>query len=207
MSYDETDAARDEFYDTLRRELYEEHREEAIAAFTADRLRSFYDHRPDVMRPAVDAIQEGKWQQGNNRHSAALIFHVSAIELLLKATLLKPVIYGLVHNEALAEVVVRHTLSQTGFDRYEALLAELFRTLAKVDLNEVRREGQSKRLLEECKALQAARNKVVHQGACSTAEEADTARLVAVAVFEMIVQPMLISLGLTVRERGEIVAV
>jgi hypothetical protein len=207
MSYDEFDAARDEFYDTLRRELYDEHKEEAIAAFTAERLRSFYDRRPDVMRPAVDAIQEGKWQQSNSKHSAALIFHVSAIELLLKATLLKPVIYGLVHNEALAEVVVRHTLSQTGFDRYEALLAELFRTLAKVELNEIRRGGQSRKLLDECKALQSARNKVIHQGVGSTAEDAETARLVAVAVFEMIVQPMLFALGLTVRDRGEIVAV
>jgi hypothetical protein len=116
-----------------------------------------------------------------------------------------PVIYGLVHNEVLAEVVVRHTLGQAGFERYEGLLAELFRMLAKVDLNEIKREGQSKRLLEECKVLQSARNKVIHQGARSTAEEAETARLVAVAVFEMIVGPMLYSLGLTVIEKGAIV--
>lgn len=207
MSYDESDAARDEFYDALRRELYEENKEEAIAGFTKDRLKSFYVQHPDVMRPAVDAIQEGNWQQSNQRHSAALIFHVSAVELLLKATLLKPVIYGLVHNEALAEVVVRHTLGQTGFDRYEGLLAELFRTLANVDLNEIKREGQSKKLLEESKILQSARNKVIHQGAGSIAEEAETARLVAVAVFEMIVRPMLYSLGLTVIEKGAIVAI
>lgn len=207
MSYDESDAARDEFYDALRRELYDEHKAEAIAAFTTDLLKSFYVQRPDVMRPAVDAIQEGNWQQSNQRHSAALIFHVSAIELLLKATLLKPVIYGLVHNEALAEVVVRHTLGQTGFDRYEGLLAELFSTLVKVDLNDIKREGQSKKLLEECKTLQSLRNKVIHQGASSTAEEAETARLVAVAVFELIVQRMLYSLGLTVIEKGAIAAV
>ena len=205
MSYDKSDAAQDEFYDALRRELHEELKEEAIAAFTADRLKSFYVHRPDVMRPAVDAIQEGNWQQSNQRHSAALIFHVSAIELLLKATLLKPVIYGLVHNDALAEVVVKHTLGQTGFDRYNGLLAELFVTLAKVDLNNIERHGQSKKLLDECSALQSLRNKVIHQGATSTAGEAETARLVAVAVFDMIVQPMLHSLGLTVIEKGEII--
>jgi len=207
MSYDETDAARDELYEVLLRELYEEDKREAIAAFTNDRLKSFYVRRPHVMRPAVDAIQEGKWQQSNQRHSAALIFHVSAIELLLKATLLKPVIYGLVHNEALAEVVVQHTLGQTGFDRYKRLLAELFRTLAKVDLDAIKREGQSKKLLEECNALHSARNKVIHQGARSTPEEAETAGLVAVAVFDMIVRPMLYSLGLTVIEKGAIVAV
>ncbi len=68
MSIDETDAAREEFYDALRRELYDEHKEEAIAEFTTGRLKSFYLQRPDVMRPAVDAIQEGNWQQTNGRH-------------------------------------------------------------------------------------------------------------------------------------------
>jgi len=207
MSIDEADAAREEFYDALRRELYDEHKEEAIAEFTTGRLKSFYLQRPDVMRPAVEAIQEGNWQQSNGRHAAALVFHVSAVELLLKATLLKPVVHGLVHNEALAEVVVRYTLGQTGFDRYGDLLAQLFRTLANIELAEIRREGQSKKLLEECKALQTARNAVIHQGARSTAEEAELARLVAVAVFEMIVRPMLHSLGLAVVEKGAIVAV
>lgn len=207
MSYDESDAARDDFYDALRRELYEELREEAIADFAADRLKSFYLQNPDVMRPAVDAIKEGKWQQANQRHSAALVFHVSAIELLLKATLLKPVVYGLVHNETLAEVVVQHALAQTGLERYEGLLAELFKTLARVDLSGVRREQQSRRLLEECRALQSVRNGVVHRGASATAESAEEAHLVAVAVFELIVQPMLQSLGLTVIEKGAIIAV
>lgn len=207
MSYDEQDAARDEMYDALRSELYDETKDEAIAVFTADRLKSFYVQHSSVMRPAVDAIHEGKWQQSNNRQSAALIFHVSAIELLLKATLLKPVIYGLIHNEALAEVVMRYTLGQTGFSRYGELLSELFKTLAKLDLNEIRRDGQSKTLLDECNALQSKRNKVIHQGYPATDEEAETARLVAVAVFDLVVQPMLHSLGLTVIEKGAIVAV
>lgn len=89
MSYDESDAARDEFIEEIGRELYPDHKIQAIEEFTADRLRSFYVAHPDVMRPAVDSLQEGKALRALGKHSAALVFFVTAIELLLKATLLK----------------------------------------------------------------------------------------------------------------------
>jgi len=59
MSYDEHDAAMDEFYDQISAELYPEHKEQAIEEFTEKKLKSYYLQNPDVMRPAVDAIQEG----------------------------------------------------------------------------------------------------------------------------------------------------
>jgi hypothetical protein len=207
MSYDENDAARDEFYEQLSRELYNDHKQQAIAEFSADRLKSFYIQHPNVMRPAVDALQEGKWLQGKDRFSAALVFYVSAIELLLKATLLRPVVYGLVHHDGLAEIVVKHTLGQTGFDRYERLLAELFSNLAKINIKEIRRDGSTVKLLEECHALQRKRNNVIHQGARYPASDAEDARVVAVAVYDKIVTPMLFSIGLTVIEKGAIVPV
>jgi hypothetical protein len=52
MSYDEMDAARDAFYEELQKEV--------IADFTSERLKSYYVQNPTVMRPAVDAIQEGR---------------------------------------------------------------------------------------------------------------------------------------------------
>ncbi len=60
MSYDEHDAALDEFYDQISKELYPDHKEQAISEFTEERLRSFYVKSPFVMRPAVDSLQQGK---------------------------------------------------------------------------------------------------------------------------------------------------
>ena len=74
MSYDPSDAAWDEFYDRMSEELYPDHKDQAIAEFTEERLQSFYLRQPNVMRPAVDAIQEGKRLQKNGHHSAALVF-------------------------------------------------------------------------------------------------------------------------------------
>ncbi|MCE5212374.1 MAG: hypothetical protein LLG40_12560 [Deltaproteobacteria bacterium] len=204
MSYDEHDAALDEFYSRISEELYPEHKEQAISEFTEDRLCSFYVKSPLVMRPAVDSLQQGKQLLSLGQEAPALVFFVSAIELLLKATLLKPVVYGLVHHEALAEIIVSHTFGQAGFERYEGLLSELFLTLAKISIKDIKREGSEERLLGECKKLQKIRNSIIHKGEKCTKEDAQLAMDVTVATYELIVRPMLNSLGLTVIERGEI---
>ena len=202
MSYDPSDAAWDEFYDRMSEELYPDHKDQAIAEFTEERLQSFYLRQPNVMRPAVDAIQEGKRLQKNGHHSAALVFFVSAIEVLLKATLLKPIVSGLIHNEAFSEIIVKNTLGQSGFKRYEALLSKIFHELSGIDLPTVSREDASIPLLKECSNLQDKRNKIVHQGDTCTENEAELGRCVAVAVFELIVRKVLCEIGLYVGEHG-----
>jgi len=204
MSYDPTDAAADEYYEAISRELYPEHKMQAIREFTAERLRSFYVSNPRVMRPAVDAIQEGKRLSQAGHHAASLIFFVTAVELLLKATVLKPVVYGLVHSETLAEVIVEQMFGQSGFDRYIKLLSRLYTEFANLDINTVVRPGEKQSLLAECATLQTARNKIIHQGAKCSPEQATVALGVAVAVYERIVFPVLSALGLTVIEEGTI---
>lgn len=204
MSYDPLDAARDEMYDQIGRELYPEHKAQAIGEFTAERLRSFYVANPGVMRPAVDAIQEGKRLAENGHSSAAVVFFVTAIEILLKATLLKPVVHGLVHSEGLANIIVEQALGQPGFDRYSNLLSQLFSELAGMDIRAITRKDTNERLLTECTTLQKLRNQIIHQGANCEPSQADHAKKVAVAVYELVVHPMLAYLGLVVIEHGEI---
>jgi len=204
MSYDPNDEARDEFFEEIAKELYPEHKAQAVQEFTAERMCSFYEKNPSVMRPAVDAMHEGKALQANGHSSAAIVFFVSAIELFLKATLLKPVVYGLVHNDALADIIVTHTLGQAGFERYEKLLANLFSSLAEIDVKAVCRNGVSEPLLVEARKLQKIRNRIIHQGATASASEADQAFSVAVAVYTQIVTEMLVALGLRVGGKGEV---
>jgi hypothetical protein len=207
MSYDENDAAMDEFYDQISHELYPDHRDQAISEFTQERLKSFYIKSPLVMRMAVASLQQGKSLLSDNYFAPSLVSFMSAIELLLKATLLRPVVYGLVHHESLAEIIVKHALGQSGFDRYEDLLSDLFLSLANMDIKNVKRENSNKTLLAECKCLQKIRNDIIHKGETCQQDDAELALSVSVAVFEKIVMPMLYSLGLTVIERGEIVPI
>jgi hypothetical protein len=202
MSYDEHDAAWDAFYEQISEELYPDHKTQAIQEFTGERLRSFYIRHPEVMRTAVFAYKEAKELHELGRPGPALVFFVTTIELFLKATLLKPVVYGLVHNDQLAAIVVEHALGQSGFDRYKSLLSNLFSSLAGTDLAEVKRESATEKLLDEALSLQKHRNKVIHQGASCTPEDADRAKAITAAVYSRIVLPMLNALGLEVQDKG-----
>jgi hypothetical protein len=204
VGYDAQDAARDVMYEEISRELYQDYKAQAISEFTASRLQSYYKDHSWVMRPAVEAIQEGRRLQANKHSGAAVVFFGSAVELLLKATLLKPVVHGLVHSEGLAEIIVEQALGQSGFDRYAKLLAKLFNQLAGLDIAAIAREEGSPPLLTECATLQAIRNKIIHRGESATADQAESARLIAVAVYEMVVVPMIACLGLRVAAKGEI---
>jgi hypothetical protein len=121
----------------------------------------------------------------------------------LKTTLLKPVVFGLVHHESLAAVIVEHTFGQTGFERYKTLLSSLFSSIAEIDLNSVKREAAGSSLLDEVLSLQKLRNKIIHQGLQCVKEDADNALAICSAVYGMIVLPMLNALGLKV-EKGVI---
>ncbi len=197
--------AMEDFYDQISQELYPEHKDQAIEEFTEEKLKSYYLKNSNVMRPAVDAIQEGNWQLDQKHYSSSLIFYVTATELLLKATLLRPVLYGLIHNDALAEIMVKHILGQTGIVRYEKLLSQLFENIVGVKLSEIKRDNTQEKLFTECRQLQDIRNLIIHQGSTCTETEAKKGKIVSAAIFEKIVQPMLHSIGLNVIEKGEII--
>jgi hypothetical protein len=208
MGYDtwdaQNDAAWEEMHERLAEELYPEHKDKAIEEFTQERLCSYYKEHSMVMRPAIDMATEANSLRAGGHYTAAVVFYASAIELLLKATVLQPVIVGLIHNENLADVVVAHTLAGTGFSRYTKLLSHLFEELALIELSEVRRAGAKKPLLEECAELQTLRNTAIHGGKMRTQQEANFAKTLTSAVFHELVEPLLHVLDLTVVKRGEI---
>lgn len=80
MSYAPEDAARDEFFDQLEKELYPQHKEQAIEEFTTERLQSFYSKNPEVAGNAVRSYTEAMDLLDHGHPSASFVFAVSAIE-------------------------------------------------------------------------------------------------------------------------------
>lgn len=205
MSYDPSDAAWDEAYDQMSRELYPEHKEQAIAEFTRSRLKSYYVEHSDVLVPAARMFRESKALVEAGHHTAALVFAASATELFLKAALLRPVVYGLVHSEGLAELVVGAALSQTGLKRYEQLLSKLFFELTGVELRSIVRPAGTKPLLDEASDIQDLRNAVVHRGAEVSAEQAQLGVTVATEVFNKVLAEVISTLGFSIQKGGILV--
>ncbi len=205
MSMTPDEAAYEEWMDQLRNDFFEEFTEEFEEKYSDELLISYYLEDPNIMRPAVDAIQEGNSLLEKKHFSASLIFHMSAVELLLKSTLLEPIMFGLITSRTVATMLIVKTMKRSGFDQYILLVNEILKTLAELDLNLICREGQQIPWREECKILQKKRNAIVHRGEKCTKKEAENAKAVCTATYELIVKQMLYSIGLTVIDNGKIV--
>lgn len=152
------DIAREEAYEHLAEEIAQQ----AIDEFTSARLRSYYLAHPDVAVGAISLYLEAKTLIALSP-SAALVLFVTSIEVGLKVALLKPVVYGLVHNESVAELVSNLAVKHNGFDRFTGLLSRLLREYGKIDFEAFTIEGHPKALWEEFNGLQSARNGVLHR--------------------------------------------
>ena len=111
--------------------------------------------------------------------TAALVFGVIATELAVKVVLLKPIVFGLVHNEGLASFITDLVTQHTGMERFQTLLTEILSQFGGVDLKVFRRPKSAKTLWQEIGEIQTARNAVVHRG--EAVDDANTALAMAVA--------------------------
>jgi hypothetical protein len=190
MSYDENDARLDAEWEAASKALYPEHAERAVEEFTAARLQSFYIENRDVARPAFEALDEARALLPDHP-AAALVFAATALELGLKMVVLKPITYGLIHDEALADEVANALLSlRPPLVRLRSVCVKILCQHAGVDLSTHRRANASQPLWSEMERLQEFRNGFLHNGRHAASEEASTAVDVAQEFLETVL-PML----------------
>jgi hypothetical protein len=195
----EQEAALDGLYKQFGPEWVEENwhdlYDQAVEEFTADRLRSYYLAHPNIAKPALDSLVEG--QSLLQAHpKAALVFATTSIELSIKTVLLKPIVFGLVHTEAVAELVTDLTIEHTGMDRFKMLLTEILRRFGGLDLNSFRRRYSHKTIWQEIKEVQINRNVVIHRGELDDMTSAELSIGVASAILHELLPQVICELGL-----------
>jgi hypothetical protein len=168
------EAWQEEAYDEMVAEILASHKEEIIDGFVSERMGSYYRNHPDLTVPAEAAIEEAR-NLIDVSPTASLVFSASAIEITLRDVLLKPVPFGMVHDEntgpLIADLVV-------GNNQFRTLL---FTILEDYGLNVTgdKRPGSSKTLWEEISEIQKTRNNILHRGEKATHEFADTSLKIA----------------------------
>jgi len=190
-------------FDEWMEDLYNEHREQAIGEFAAERLQSFYVDNPTVAEAALRSLAESR-NLLPKHPAAALIFADIAIEVGLKVALLKPVVYGLVHSESVAGIITDLVLSQTGVKRFRNLLFKILSEYGGVDLKTFKRAESKKSLWEEVQEIQHRRNNIIHQAELVAERESQQAIEVASSILEELFPKVVRNLGLHVREHGRI---
>ena len=160
-------------------------------------MQSYYLNHPDMAKTALGMISEMNALLKEHR-VAALLFAASAIEITIKHLLVKPMLNGLVHNEPVAELVVRLTPREVGSDGFKDLLFGVLNKVAGVDLVTYKRGGSNRTLWEECKQLRNERSKLIHDGVSPSAETLAFFDSVAIEFLNVIFPKVLRNLGLVV---------
>jgi hypothetical protein len=184
-------------------DLIDQVSKEAVDQFAFDRLRSYYLGHPDVAVNAISTFREAEKLQDTSP-TAALVLYTTSIELGLKAVLLKPVVYGLVHNESVANLVSDLAVKQNGIDRFKLILASILAEYGEIDFNAFKVEGRKTTIWEDITHLQIVRNSVVHRGETASVVNAALARTVATLIFGSFFVSVLQGLGLEYAKGGRI---
>lgn len=182
-------------YDQYMYELYEEHSKEAIEEFTEERLTSYYTQNQFLAKPAYDFLVEAIKQNKLNP-TVGLLLSVISIEVGLRETLLKPIVFELVHDKSAASLITELTISHTGMDRYRGLLMHILQEHGGVDLDKYKRDLSQKPLWEELKEVQKIRNLVLHRAENVLQESADLAVDVATEIVKNIFPQVVSQIGL-----------
>lgn len=189
-------------YDQWMTELYAEHSKEAIQEFTLERLQSYYLKDPLLGSAPFCSLTESGVLLAEHP-SAALVFAATAVEVGLKVVLLKPIVYGLVHDSSAAGLITDLAVGHGG-DKYRDLLFHILSEFGGVDVGNFRRASSKKALWEEIRIIQDRRNAVLHRAELASTEEAEQAVAVASVVLEELFPAVVTKLGLHLHDGARV---
>jgi len=206
MSYDEFDAMEDAAMDAMyeqvtsdpavKQQFYEELYEEIVKDFTGNRLLAFYEREPEVALPAVRALERARHYLPLD-DTTAFIFAGIAAEVGIKSALFKPIVFGLVHSDAAAALMMDMLPLKNNFDQnVTSILVKLLRDYGQVDLHTHKRGGVATTLWQEIASERPLRNGVIHQGKEASHADAELAVNIAAAILEEIFPTLVTNLGL-----------
>ena len=188
---DPSDYEAEAYYDEVHAQISKE----AIENFTAERLRSFYDSAPTIAEKAINSLAESRRLLQTPHHTAAFIHAVIATEVIFLGVILKPIVIGSIHNDALAPLIVDLAIGNSGLRKFGKLLTKVFHDVSGFDFMAYKRIGGTGTLWKEIDQVQDHRNGIMHRAEVATKAEAEQAINVAGAVIEELFPTFAKSLG------------
>ncbi len=194
-------------YEAGMEALYAEFKPQAIEEFKDDRLQSYYVAHPNVAEAPQRSLTLAR-QLSSQYPTPAFIFAAIAIEVSLKEAIIKPVVYGLIHSESIAELITKSVIENKGMDKFSRLLFGILSEYGGIDLAQYKRSGASRPLWEEINAekngILKMRNFIMHRADIVGEEESCKAIAVASIVLDELFPSLIQKLGLHLHEGGRV---
>jgi len=202
----EQEAAYSDMMDSLAEELYPEHKEQAIDEFVDTRLKSYYLKNSEIAVNVVSFIKKAK-ECIDSDPTTSLLYSSIATEVVLKSVLLKPIVFGLVHAESLAELISSMLVKQNGIDRFKKLVFSILENHIEFDggIENYKRDGSEISLWIERGEKQKVRNNIIHNAKKCSNEQAVVSYSVAVVFFRL-TEMLIENIGFKFNDEWNIVA-
>lgn len=175
------DAWQEEAYDRMVDEILESHRDEIIDELAAERMASYYQNNPNLTEAAESALVEAR-SLLKSSPTASLVFSRSATEIALRDVLLKPLAYGMVHDEKAGSLLVELVIRNRQFTELLFGVLEYYG----VDLKSFTREGASDNIWAEIGEIAKTRNRILHRGEKASDEQANRSIKLATILLDKI---------------------
>lgn len=198
------DAAYDAMYEAEAQKELEEYYydywySDIIEDFKDETLSSFFEANQNILTISYTAQTEAE-KLIDISPSATILFAFTAIETAIKHILLKPMIYGMTHNENVAELIVEKCLKQPNVKNYIGLAFTLVKKATKLELKDAKTTDE-KLITEEIEALAKKRNKIIHAGILYNKSDAEDALIILDELYNKIIIKMLEHIGFTISDK------
>lgn len=191
------------YYEDLERTEYENWKEnmqdKIIDDFIEDMTFSYFEDNEDMLLISYMAQDEAK-KIIDISPSGAILFIFTAIETAIKHAMLKPMIYGMTHNEKVADLIVEKFLKQSNFDAYITITFDLVKELINLILFNVKTTN-NKIIKDEIKKLSKKRNDIIHSGKQFQKQDALDALDILDELYNKVVMKMLNHINFTIKDR------
>jgi len=172
MSYDPMDEWHEAGAEALQESIIEDYRDSdsfeedidrGIARFTAGRQKSYFVENPDLAIPAFDVLDEAKRLFALDRFAAAQAFAGGATEVAYDQLLIRPMLYGFVHDEDVAEAISGIPDEVKNVYKFKGFLEGVIAKFAGVTFQSLF-PGSNKTLWKYIQDVKGIRNSILHGG-------------------------------------------
>jgi hypothetical protein len=200
----QTNDAIDAWYEKEAQEKLEEHYydywySDIIEDYKDEALSSFFEVNENILLTSYTAQIEAK-KLIVISPSATILFTFTAIETAIKHILLKPMIYGMTHNENVAELIVEKFLKQSNVNSYIDLAFNLVKKATELELKDAKTTN-GKSIKKEIVALSKKRNDIIHSGKLYNKSDAEDALMILEELYNKIIIKMLEHIGFTISNK------
>lgn len=176
---------------------YAEDMNRGIEEFISDRQKSFYIKNPTVAESARNLLTEARQLFALDHFAAAQVMAGAAAEVTFGNALLKPMVYGFVHNDTIAPIVADIVESARQVFKFKALLVAIVSNFSGISLTAVT-QGSNQSLWDSVDKVRGQRNVVLHASGLLkvSREQAEEALALAATLLESVFPAVLVTLGL-----------